>query len=211
MKKNSIHTKYTLADGSPVVGVTTVIDIISKPALIHWAWNLGIDGKDYRKVKEEAADVGTVAHYLIKSFVKNETPELEEYAPVIVQQAQKSLEAYKKFAKIHKLKSILVETPLVSEKYRFGGTPDWFGECDKKLAMFDYKTGNRLYPEMKLQVAAYKKLLEEKGHKVDEIHLIRLDKETGDFHHETISNTDEAWEMFKLLLQVYPLKQRLWK
>ena len=63
---------------------------------------------------------------------------------------------------------------------------------------------------MKLQMAAYKNLIEETGNKVNEIHLIQLDKETGDFHHRTIGDVSEAWEMFKLLLKVYPLKQRLW-
>lgn len=33
-----VHTKYISKDGEQVPGVTTILGILSKPALIHWSW-----------------------------------------------------------------------------------------------------------------------------------------------------------------------------
>lgn len=60
------HTRYRTKSGMIVPGVTTVLSLLAKPALIYWAWNLGMQGEDYRKIKEKAADIGTVTHYLVE-------------------------------------------------------------------------------------------------------------------------------------------------
>lgn len=58
---------YRLKDGTRVPSVTTIISRFKESGgLVHWAWQLGIDGKDYRKVRDEAADAGTLAHALLE-------------------------------------------------------------------------------------------------------------------------------------------------
>ena len=46
--KSKIHTVYKTKDGIRVPGVTTILGELAKPALIHWAWDLGIKNIDYR-------------------------------------------------------------------------------------------------------------------------------------------------------------------
>lgn len=204
--------RYRLSDGSVVKGVTTIIsDIIAKPALIHWAWRCGMENLDYRKVRDAAADIGTIAHYLIKCHLKKEKPDLKEYSTEAVAKAQTAFGAFLEFEKQHKLEPIIVEQMFVSEELRYGGTPDLYCKCDDKLTLIDFKTGNRIYPEFKLQIAAYKHLLTEQDHPVEQVHLLQVDKETGEFHHYQINDLTDAWEMFKLLLQIFPLKNRIWK
>ena len=205
-------SRYKLNDGTVVKGVTTIIsDIIAKPALIHWAWNLGMQNRDYRKERDKAAHVGTIAHYLVKCHLKKEEPKLDEYSKANIDKAQKAFEAFLSFEKQNKLETILLEKSLVSEMYRYGGQPDWYGVMNGKTTLLDLKSGKALYPEFKLQVAAYRQLLTEHGYTVVETHLLQVDKETGEFHHYKLNQLDDAWEMFKLLLQIYPLKNRLWK
>ena len=115
------------------------------------------------------------------------------------------------FVKAHHLKPIHLELPLVSDKYGFGGTIDCYAELDGKLALIDFKTSKGVWPEMRVQVAAYAELLRENGHKVEEVHLLRIDKESGEFHHHPFKDLSTEWKFFKGLCQIYPLKSVIWK
>jgi len=58
--KTSAHITYKLKDGSRVPGASTIAKIGDDPsALIYWAWDLGMQKLDYKKVRETAADIGT--------------------------------------------------------------------------------------------------------------------------------------------------------
>jgi len=46
--------KYTLKDGTPIPGVTTVCNQLDKPQLLDWAWKLGKKGKDWREQRDSA-------------------------------------------------------------------------------------------------------------------------------------------------------------
>ena len=208
---NMARVKYYTKDGVLVVGVTTVLGIIAKPNLIHWAWKLGMDGKDYRQVRDSAADIGTLAHYLIKCHLKKEEPDLKSYSQVNIDKAKKAFEAFLEFEKRNNMQPIIIEQSFVSDKNFYGGTPDWYGKVNGKLTLVDFKTSKGLYPEMRLQLAAYGKLLEENGHKVEDTHLLQIDKETGEFHHHIVNDLEESWKLFYLLLQAYPIKKKLWK
>jgi hypothetical protein len=72
-----------LKDGTQVPGASTICqDRRRHQWLIHWAWNLGMEGQDYRKVRDKAADIGTVAHFMIEChFLHNHEPDLSEFSP----------------------------------------------------------------------------------------------------------------------------------
>jgi len=210
--KTKVHTRYKLADGTPVPGATTVIGILDKPALINWAWKLGLEGKDYKKVRDTAASVGTIAHYLVECEIKNEKPDLSEYSPKDIDKAETAFLAWLDFKKNNHLEPIASELQLVSEAHRYGGTIDLYAKLNGSgSCLIDLKTSSGLWPEMRLQMAAYKNLLEESGRKVDDVHLLRIDKETGEFNHHRIGNLMQEWEMFKLLIEVSRLKKIIWK
>jgi hypothetical protein len=72
--RNAPHQKYFLSDGTQVPGGSTICKIGDDPsALIHWAWKLGSEGKDYRKERDKAADIGTIAHFLILMITTKRT------------------------------------------------------------------------------------------------------------------------------------------
>jgi len=206
-----IHTVYKLKNGQPVAGVTTILDMISKPALIHWAWNLGVKGEDYRKVRDTAASIGTIGHYLIECYLKKETPSLSEYSQDNINKAETAFLGFLDFEKKNQLTPIFLEKGLVSEKYGFGGTIDCYAKLDGKLCLIDFKTSSGIWPEMRVQVAAYEALLKENGYPVEEVHILRVDKETGEFSHYPLKDLSLEWKFFQQLVKAYPLKTIIWK
>jgi len=62
-------------DGKRVAGVTTKIGRYkSADSLIHWAWQCGINGLDYREEKKKAGDIGTDLHNLAEEYIKGNEP-----------------------------------------------------------------------------------------------------------------------------------------
>jgi hypothetical protein len=60
---------YKNAKGEKLPGVSTVAKLIEEPGgLIHWAWQLGMDGIDYQEARDQAADAGTAAHAAIEQW-----------------------------------------------------------------------------------------------------------------------------------------------
>jgi len=214
-RTNAFHAVYKLSNGIRVPSVTTVLNLLSKPALIHWAWQLGIEQKDYRKVRDQAAEIGTIAHEMIRCHLKNVDFDSSEYAPVDIDKAENAFIAYLDWEKLNHVCSICIEQQFVSENYRFGGTIDLYADLNKQgMALIDFKTSSGVYPEMKVQVACYAHLLIENGYKIDNIHLLRIGKEDGMFQDHQLGTTadlDDHWELFKHLRNAYDYHKKVFK
>ena len=64
---------YKNKAGERIPGVTTVIGSNlgwSKGGLMHWAWEQGINGLDYRETRDAAANTGTIAHKMVEYEIK---------------------------------------------------------------------------------------------------------------------------------------------
>ncbi|KKL19997.1 hypothetical protein LCGC14_2459870 [marine sediment metagenome] len=55
---------YLNKEGKRIPGNTTILQNLGwkTPGLMHWAWSLGMEGKNYREVRDEAAGTGTFIH-----------------------------------------------------------------------------------------------------------------------------------------------------
>lgn len=204
---------YFLADGTRVPSVTTILSRFKDAGgLIHWAWDLGKQGKDYREERDKAADAGTIAHAAVEAWIHGQ-PFAFEGTEEVAQKAQRAFGAFLEWADQTQLKATHTEIPLVSEKHRFGGTFDALLVRGKR-AMGDWKSSNSVYPEYLVQVAAYGKLWEE-AHPDEPIdggfHLLRFDKTYGDFHHHWWGELDRAWEAFLHLRELYEIDKELKK
>lgn len=176
---------YFTKDGTKVPSVTTVLSRFKESGgLIHWAWKLGLEGKDYKQVRDEAADAGSLAHDMVERWVKGETEPEHIFPSDIEERALTAFDAFRAWADQTKLIVTHTEMPLVSEKFRFGGTFDAV-LVDGRRAMGDWKTSNRVYGDYLAQLAAYGLLWEENfpDQPIDGgYHLLRFDKKYGDFH-----------------------------
>lgn len=205
---------YRLADGTKVPGVTTISGLCKDSgALIHWAWQLGMDGIDYRDARDAAANAGTVAHRAIELWTQGQD-ELavrdwlarQQIPQSVRSSAERAFNAFLEWASMTKLEVVETETVMVSEQHQVGGTLDAIAYCNGKLALLDYKSG-RVYPEHIIQTAAYHRIWKEVRPQdpIASVHCLRVDKESGAFshHHWPPHVIETAWRAFLALRDVY--------
>ena len=203
MPKNK-HQEYFLKDGTKVPGVTTVLGIIAKPALAPAANKLGLLGINSTIHWRELADIGTLAHYLILSHLKKVKPDTSDYRKDFIDKAENSFLSYLEWEKGHKIEPVLLETPLVSEWYRYGGTPDCVCHLDEKddLTLLDFKTGG-IYREHYWQLAAYGQLLND-THYVNDGIILGIPRTVDEsFNEKIIDDLSLGWYPFKKCLELY--------
>jgi len=207
-KKSKAHIRYKNSDGEIVPGVTTVLGILNKPALIHWSWNLGMQGIDYRKFRDNLAEVGTLAHKMILDYFNKTETDTTDYSENQMNLAENCLLSFWEWEKGHKLEVIMAEAPLVSTEYGYGGTIDCFCKLDGQPTLLDFKTGKAIYPEMFYQLAAYEQLLAEDGRLIEVTRILRIGRDADEgFEERSVGKLDKHFEIFKHCLAIYNLKK----
>ena len=213
-KDTKVHTRYRTKDGIVVPGVTTVLNMLSKPALIHWAWKMGLDGIDYKKYRDKAADTGTLAHLLVQCDLTGETPDLSMYGAELIDKAENCLVSWYTWRKSVHIENPLSETQLVSEHYKYGGTADCICKLNGVPTLLDFKTGKGIYPSMLVQLAAYRHLMIENGYPCEQALILNIGRdETENFDTKYVS-TDDMNDLFHNIflpaMQIYQANKR-WK
>lgn len=209
-KVSTAHTRYKTADGKTVPGATTITGLLNKPFLVTWANRLGLEGIDSTKYRDEAADIGTLAHAMVQAHLQNEDLDLSTYSPAQISLAENSVLSYLEWEKSHTIEPIICEIPLVSEVHRFGGTVDCYCKLDGVYTLLDFKTGKSIYPEYFVQLAAYAELLQEHGYPVEACRILRIGRdETEGFEDRAASSLPEYFSIFQNLLSVYYTKKKV--
>lgn len=221
-------TKKYKVEGKRVPGVTTVIKTSlgwGKEGLLHWAWEQGMEGLDFREEREKAAGAGTIAHAMCEADIKGwplpllpfeaDAQERENWL-----KAETAFRAYRDWVELSKLRLIVSEASFVSPKVRCGGTIDAVADFDGRTELIDFKTSKGLYPDHLIQVAAYRELWEhgepfeteltEGRSPIHGVHILRFSKE-GDFHHHhwPVARMEKPWRAFELLRELYDLKKAI--
>ena len=208
--RTKAHITYRAEDQEIVPGVTTILGILNKPALVKWANNLGLRGIDSSKFVDEKAAIGTLAHQMIADYLKGEQTDTSEYSKVQIDQAENAALAFFEWERTHPIEPVLVETPLVSELYRFGGTIDCLARLNGDLCLVDFKTSSGIFPEMMIQVAAYRQLLEEAGYDADRVIILRIGRTPDEgFEERHVGQLDKRWQIFKHALAIYNLQREV--
>lgn len=218
-EKEHIHTW----DDKPLHGVTTVLSVISKPALIQWAAGMACDYvKDnltsidqledvlkearfaHRKKKEKAGDWGTAVHKAIESWIK------ENKEPVLEGTQKTAFEHFKKWATDNKVKFLESEKHLYSKELWLGGICDLVIEMDGKKYVADIKTSSGIYNEMFFQMAAYDLMLKEMGGYEDiEGYIVINLKKTGEIETMLAVDMEINKRAFLAALELYKITQQL--
>ena len=215
--------------------VTQIIGVLDKSApLINWSLRIAMDylsrnfdtlknsinsenagkifyeaKKEYMKIKDEAADIGTQIHDIIHRINNNESVDLTKYD----ERVQNGVNAYLKWANSVNYSPIKSEFIIYSKKFKFAGTCDGLGFINGKLAILDWKSSNAIYDEYKLQIAAYDAALKEMGTEqpVEDHYIIRFSKDTGDFEVCKVEDIAKHFEAFKAAIQLYAWKKSMQK
>lgn len=167
--------RYTL-DDKPLTGVTTILGVIAKPALIQWSANqscqyvkehlknledldkvLAEAKNAHRKKKEKAGDLGTLAHEWIEAHIKGQNP------PDPEPNVKKMTDNFLKWESEVKPKYLESELRVYSRKYWYAGTLDLMLEIDGEVYLGDIKTSSGIYNEHFWQTSAYQIAVQEMG------------------------------------------------
>lgn len=208
---------YKNAKGEKLSGVTTIISGNlgwNKQPLMYWANQMGQQGKSHRDVAQEAANAGTIAHYLIECDIKGRKPDTSQYQKALVDQAETAFINYLEWRESVYLEPIEVEPHLISERYQFGATPDVIARIKGKISLPDWKTGNGTYEDHLIQLAAYKVAWEENHPDMPiegGFHLIRTGKAIPMFDYKWRGELPGAWEAFEHALGLHNLHKQLKK
>jgi len=187
VKKAKAHVQYRLEDGTRVPGVTTILGVINKPALVNWANHQGLAGINTSKYVDELADIGTLAHAMIAHFLGGPEPDLDDYSKNQIDRAENAVLSFHEWAKGKDMETNFSERQMVSEELRYGGTVDWIGAIDGVETVLDLKTGKAIYDEHLYQVAAYWNLFKEAdGWDIQEIRILQVGRSEDEGFSERI-------------------------
>ncbi len=201
-----------------VTGVTGIID--KSGPLVYWAVNLAkehllnnLDSgiteeviveacKQHQLKKQEAADIGHMAHdWAYNHAIGTEQPMPED--PRVLN----GVIAFLKWEDENKIKTLGAEQIVYSKKHGYVGIFDRLATIRRKRVLIDYKTSKGVYPEYRLQLAAYRNAWEEEtGEKIDQNLILHFDKDTGDFR---VIECDEYEKDLKAFLACLEAKKRM--
>jgi len=210
-KKTKAHIRYKTKDGSIVPGITTVLHLFNKPALLQWANKIGLQGIEVSKYVDDKADIGTLGHAMVTDKLSGSETDTKDYSKNQISLAENCALSFWAWEKEHPVEDVyFVERPLVSEVHRFGGTLDIYAKINGKREIIDLKTGSGIYAEHAWQVATLKVLLEENGFPVDGTRIINIPRaESESFLEKVVTERENeiGWKIFLNLLSVYYLKK----
>jgi hypothetical protein len=209
----STHTVYRLEDETVVPSVTTILKLLSTDdSLIYWSNNLGKQRLDYKKTLNSYARKGTFVHELIH---ENLTGNFDKKVLVDLTENEKSLgyncmSYYYNFLKENSLEPIFSEEQFVSEKFKFGGTIDFFGKLNGKNTILDFKTSKSFQLKHFIQLSAYRQLITENtDYEIEQIAVLRLNDKSDDYEIYIIDDLtviDKLFKLFRSLLITNTLK-----
>lgn len=213
MSKNKPHIIYRLDNGDRVPGVTTIVGVLDKPALLAWANRIGLEGIEMRKFVDDKADIGTLGHQMIVDYLSGLATNTSDYSENQIKQARWACNSFYAWMENHKVKLVWAEKPLVSEIHRYGGTMDIYASIDGVNELVDIKTGGAIYDEHRIQVAGgYLTLMQENKLDVQKIRILNVPRVNNEVWGEVVLLPDQ-WklyqDMFLACLNVYNLKKQM--
>lgn len=203
---------YKTADGKRCPGTTTITGRFKESgALIHWAWDLGMNGINYRDARDHAAGAGSTAHQMIDDRIHgHEYVRPDDVDDDMMRLATAAFDNFVRWSDGIGMVVTHTEQPLVSELHRFGGTFDALVEVGGKPALLDFKTGKgtSCYVDTIYQLGAYKQLcVEVLGIEPVEAHVLKLSREAAAFAHYSFGADVLArgHDMFMRMREMYDL------
>lgn len=170
--------------------------------------------KAHQRELAKAGEIGSETHALIEWNLRRELGQVVGPEPRISGKALWAFMAYEDWRKSAGLVPRAIEQTVWSTRCGYAGTLDVLGtirlaDGSSALAVLDWKTGKAIYPEARLQIAAYGRALVEMGHAETLPHgvIVRLPKvETDPAPEVCLVTPDEQAEHFMTFLAV----QALW-
>lgn len=173
-------------NGERVPSVTTILGVLAKPALLDWAARLAREGKDWREVRQEAAERGTDTHGLLHRLAIRKRASLSDL------DAEHRAWGQAAFKWVRAARPKVIEGEFVVACHDYAGRPDLLAMIDGVRTLADAKTlskwsynGTNLappYDENLLQLDLYQGALMTSGYEAAERGLIVRLGPDGEYH-----------------------------
>jgi hypothetical protein len=236
-KENHCHELLVDGDWKKLTGVTTVLSVIAKPALISWAANMAVDyikenalpynGDDFAgmiatneelleqarkahtKKKEEAGKKGTDTHAIIEEIIKD-VIKIDGTIPATLEQDSKQVKHFTNWAIENKVRFLESELGIYSENNFLGGIVDFVCEIDGEVWIGDIKTGNGIYAEAFWQMGGYELMINElKLYPKIKGYIVLNLRKNGEFEEKRSISNEENIKAFLSCLNIYRTKQKI--
>ncbi len=227
-KKNHIHK----LGGKPLIGITTVLSVISKPALIQWSANMAVDYieenienvfvyddhgnnvvddvfldelmKEAKSAHRKKRDKAGDWGTKVHEVIEDWIKNKTEPTDLDETQ-QKVFKLFKEWAIKNKVKFLESEKHLWSEEMWTGGIVDLVFEMDGKKYIGDIKTSSGIYNEAFFQMGAYHLMLESMGVSDIQGYIVINLKKTGQMDMKLAENMKLNQDAFKHALGLYKI------
>lgn len=158
-------------DGRKVPGVTTVIGVMDKPALVNWAaeQSAGYAVEHWARLSEmpimERAKEISGARFATNKRATVRGHRIHELGEQLLLTGESDapdefrgpVEAYARFLNTWMIEPITTEAPVGHTEYQYAGTLDVIAKSPLLgTILLDIKTGKGVWPEVALQLAAYR-------------------------------------------------------
>lgn len=191
------HAYYWAEKDLFVPGVTSILGILDKPALLPWAAKMAGEyvkanlpegaskaqieavcekaKTEYNSIKEAAGDIGTQVHKVAESLFMGQPIEMPANPLAI-----NGIRALQDWLSANDVRPIDCEKVVFSKSAYFAGAMDLLCALNGKLTEIDLKTGSGIYDSHYFQTAAYKFAWEEEHQEeIEQIAIVNTNKLTG--------------------------------
>lgn len=169
---------YWTEDGQFVPSVTTILEAYPKEAS-YYMWLKSV-GQDADNIRDEAGRRGSTVHAMTEAYDAGAVVSLltEEGHLGYKVGEWAMFERYVEFCNRFSPKILMSEQNFVNPDLGYAGTIDRIMEIGGKRYLVDIKTSNTIYASYWLQLAAYRRLVEEQGVFVDYVAILWLNAKT---------------------------------
>jgi len=232
LKFNKWKHIYTL-DDKPITGVTTILGVINKPALVKWSANMAVDyiqekwyhyddeefgivapgvfeeaRTAFARKRDASANVGTLTHKWVEKLVEGLLGAKYGLPQVLEDMPRDEkiahmTDKFVKWIKDNKVEFLSSEEQVYSREHWYAGTYDFMCKIDSKVYLGDLKTSSGIYDEMFFQTAAYQLAHEEMGGENVDGNLIVNCKKDGKLDWMASTEYEQNKQAFLGALAIY--------
>lgn len=216
-----------------VPGVTTVIKAMDAPALDAWKVRVQVEGTaraahnnppafgepeeayiarlvaiakeefEHERIATQAADIGGQVHALIEHAIKTDLGQ-KLPAPEATDEALFTFAGWRDWAKAVGLKPLMAEGRIHHAAMGYCGTFDLLAMVEGHAGIIDWKPQARVYPERRLQSAAYREALHAMGWPALNGYIVAMPRDGGEIEMVPLEkDISETFGAFKACLSLY--------
>lgn len=221
------HAYYWKEKDLFVPGVTSILGILDKPALLPWAAKMAgeyvkanlpvgatqeqinsvceLAKTEYNTIKEAAGDIGHQIHAIAEALFQGRPIEMPA-DPLVVN----GVKALQEWIADNDVRPIDTEKVVFSKSAYFAGTMDLLAAVNGDLTDVDIKSGSGIYNEHCFQTAGYNFAWEEEHkEKIKKTIILNTNKKTGKVKIRVIDDPDEMQFYTNTFLRIKAVSDNL--